>query len=422
MTGYRRCRSCGGTRMRANGQECPTCRSEEIVLTTPQPASPPPMVEPSRNGGPPAPEPLRFVSAAELSSLVPERPPWLWEGYLAQGALTLLAGRPKSGKSTLAWAITEAIAARAPTFLGRGIEHGGVVYVSEEGVGTLAHKLPRGERVRVLTRDAAWPKPSWARVIAETVKEAGRVGAVLLVIDSLAFWAAFGEGQENDAGAAQAALNVLGIATTAGLAVLLVHHQRKSGGSAGDAVRGTGAIFGAVDALVELERLDGPAPATGQRRLVGVSRWPSIPPVLVVERDAAGKWRAIREVADRDETAELAVRDRLLSALPSDGLGATEQELANRLGVDGRKIGHPLRASVEAGRVERTGRGRKGDPYRYRRRPEDAPPDSPLAPGEHLAQMLPSLLIGGEHGKENPALSPREERGGRPAMSGEPPV
>jgi hypothetical protein len=258
---------------------CPECRGERSI-------SPP-----SSNGRPSDPRPvhldaprepiakpalpLRFVSAVELGRVTPQTPAWVWDGYLARGSLTMLAGKPKCGKSTLAWALVAALADGAPMFLGRGLDPGPVVIVSEEGAGTLAHKLPASERVRVLTRDAAWPRPSWSQVIAEAVSEAMRVAAVLLVIDALAFWADLAEGRENDAGATQQVMAALGAASHAELGVLLVHHQRKSGGEGGDAVRGTGAILAAVDALVELERFGEQAPAG--RQLVGVARWPSIP-------------------------------------------------------------------------------------------------------------------------------------------------
>ena len=51
---------------------------------------------------------LRFASPGELRASTPPRPPWVWEGYLARGAVTLLAGKPKVGKSTLAVAVAEA--------------------------------------------------------------------------------------------------------------------------------------------------------------------------------------------------------------------------------------------------------------------------------------------------------------------------
>src|SRR5271165_4850912 len=105
---------------------------------------------------------LRFVSATELRESTPVEPDWLWRGYLARYALTLLAAKPKAGKSTLAVGVSEAMATGAGSFLGRQIANGPVVYVSEESAGTLAHKLPAIDAIRVLTRDAVWPKPTWA--------------------------------------------------------------------------------------------------------------------------------------------------------------------------------------------------------------------------------------------------------------------
>src|SRR5262249_41943861 len=159
--------------------------------------------------------------------------------------------------------------------------------------GTLRDKLPAQAPVRILTRDSAWPKPPWSSLITAAAEEAERIGAVLLVIDALAFWAGFAEGQEKDPGAAQAVMDALQRATSSGLAVLLVHHQRKAGGEDGTAVRGASTIFGSVDALAELERIEGTPP--GQRRIVGVGRWANqTPAVLVVDRDPdLGAWRVI---------------------------------------------------------------------------------------------------------------------------------
>src|ERR1700733_6248022 len=44
---------------------------------------------------------IRFVSPVELRASVPPEPPWIWGGYIARGAVTVLAGKPKAGKSTL---------------------------------------------------------------------------------------------------------------------------------------------------------------------------------------------------------------------------------------------------------------------------------------------------------------------------------
>jgi hypothetical protein len=51
---------------------------------------------------------LRFLTVAELREQTPARPAWLWDTYIAAGNLTLLIGKPKAGKSTLALGLATA--------------------------------------------------------------------------------------------------------------------------------------------------------------------------------------------------------------------------------------------------------------------------------------------------------------------------
>lgn len=304
----------------------------------------------------------------ELTDAAPEEPEWIFEGYISPGSKTIVAGLAKAGKTTLIAALIEAIASDASSFLGRAISGGPVLLASEEGDGTLAPKL-RGlptERVRVLNRDACWPKPSWSALIASATTEAAARGAVLLVIDSMAFWAAFEPERENDAGATQAIMDALDEASRTGLAVLLIHHQRKApGANHGTGVRGSGALTGAVDVVIEFERLGDDAPHT-QRRLVALSRWPMTPEVLVIDRDRQdGTWRVVGEAGDRAESEGFGIRERLLSALPIESPGASEEDLVALLDMDKRKLGTPLRLLVKDGLSERHGAGKRGDPYTY---------------------------------------------------------
>lgn len=328
-----------------------------------------------------------FTQWTELGQNVGDGPTWLLSGYLAAGHVTLLSGKPKAGKSTLACAIAEAVDNGETTlFLGRYVGDGPAVYVSEEGPMTLAPKLRASTRSVALTRERIWPKPSWTALVAAAVEKAMEIEAVLLVIDSLAFWACFREGQEKDAGAAQATMDALTAATRAGLGVLLVHHQRKTGGDEGDAVRGSGAILGAVDLSVELERL-GDAPT--HRRLVAVGRW-TTPPVLVIDRDSTGRYRLVGRATGREEAAALGDRERLLAAMPPQDPGATEAELVELLGHP-RNVAKPLRQLVASGYVARTGDGKRGSPYRYR----VSPPASSSTDGGANGSRFSSTPIGG---------------------------
>lgn len=364
--------------------------------------------------------PLAWRWADELAAAAPEKPEWILEGYLAPGTKTIIAGLPKAGKTTLVAALIEATACEADSFLGRTVKGGPVILASEEGDLTLAPKLRTlpPARVRVLNRDACWPPPTWPELISGAIAEAQRIGACLLVIDSLAFWAALEGDRENDAGTAQGVLAALDQACRADLAVLLVHHQRKSpGANHGTGVRGSGAIAGAVDVVLEYERLGEEAPPS-QRRLVALSRWPTTPDVLVLDYDREdGTWRVVGEAGSRDGASLLGIRERLLAAVSVEPPGASEQEIAELVNLDGRKVGSPLRELLDEGEIERAGKGKKGDPYRYHRK---APPDSPPAQGSIGDSNAPLPLKGGSiESNSSPEIPPvpgeKTEPGGCPS-------
>jgi len=169
-----------------------------------------------------------FTSPAHLCAATPEVPPWLWRGYIAQGALTIFAGREKTGKSTVLFALL----LRGEPFLGQPTVSTGAVYLSEEPAITVVEKLRRfglaqeEERLSFLTRLPA--RPGLKRLIPAAVAEAERIRAGLIVVDTLTWWAALPPEAENDAGAMQHALTPLLEATALGFGVLAVHHADKA--------------------------------------------------------------------------------------------------------------------------------------------------------------------------------------------------
>jgi hypothetical protein len=313
------------------------------------------------------PSELRFLTVAELRARTPTAPPWLWEGYLAAGAVTLLVGKPKAGKSTLALALAAAMGIGAATFLDRAIVGGPVLYVSEESGATLMHKLPGDDdaALHLLTRDEAWPKPEWPQLVAACVAHAEKVAARLLVIDTATFWTALPAEREKDAGAVQAATLPLVHATRAGLAVLYVHQTRKAGGEDGDAVRGSSGWAASVDTILELERPGDNAPPT-QRLLLGLGRYPSTPPCALIDHDPqTGSWTVSGHAEDRRSARVATVRAAVLDALAS-GDSLTRPELEEITGTAWRDLLDVVKGLVSAKLVTREGAGRKGEPYRYR--------------------------------------------------------
>ena len=312
---------------------------------------------------------IRFVSAAELKAATPAEPPWILDGYLAPGNVTLFSGKPKAGKSRFSLDLTTAAATGAGSFIGRAITHTPIVYVSEEGASTLAHKLPDCDGIRILTRENAWPKPDWPTLIEAAVTEAKRVGAALLVVDTLAYWSGLPPEREKDAGAALQVMEACLYAASVGLAVLVPTHTRKGGGEDGEGLRGSSAFAGAADIIIELERIPD---APRQRALLTLSRYPQTPGTLVVELDHDGTWHAISEDADRGDARAIAAHQRsqadrqaILDALEHGDL--TRAELENATDAPSRQWHPTLDALIKDGAVTKTGGGVKGNPYRYKK-------------------------------------------------------
>lgn len=334
---------------------------------------------------------VRFVSAAELREHTPPEPPWILPGYLAPGNVTLLGGKPKAGKSTLALSCAAAAAGRMPAFLGKPLDGGPAVYVSEEGAATLAHKLPDSETLRILTREMAWPKPLWSELVEAAVSEAKRVGATLLVVDTLAYWAALPPEREKDSGAALQVMEACVYAAGCGLAVLVPVHTRKGGGDDGEGLRGSSAFAGAADIIVELERVPD---APRQRVLLGLSRYPSTPGTLLVELDHDGTWHVVSEETDRTDARTMAARQRnvadreaILAAL-AGGERLTRADLEDATGAPSRQWHATLDELRREQLVGRTGLGRKGDPYRFEMLRTDSAQDGAQNGAESTAREI----------------------------------
>jgi hypothetical protein len=167
---------------------------------------------------------------------------------------------------------------------------------------------------------------------------------------------------ENDAGWALGAVAPLQEAAAQdGLAVVILRHERKSGGEVGNAGRGSSAFGGAVDIVLRLRRPEGTA-RPGIRVIDALSRFDETAETLVVELTDGGY------VAHGDQAAvaTAAARTALLAAAPrSEGDAAREDELVRAAGVTRTLAQNVIAEHLAAGRLRRGGEGKKGNPYRY---------------------------------------------------------
>lgn len=323
---------------------------------------------------------LPFAPLAQSLSGTSDTVEWIWRGYIARATKVLLASRPKAGKSTLLFGLLAAIERRT-LFLGLETNSTGVLLLSEEPASTIRQKAVRfgldlsfrdsrtlrprkataAAGVHLLRRQQALGR-TWDEVIDQAVAYAVEYGLDVLVIDTLDKWAGIRGDDENKTGALLAVMEPLEHAVAAGVAVIVITHQRKSGGEFGEAVRGGNALVGAVDVVLELDRppssvTDSPA----SRVLRAIGRFEETPEEVVVELDGHG----YRVLGDLDAVRETHARDEVLAAIATFDCPVTPKQLSEALGVPESTARGRLNATYKHGHLRRLGEGKKGNPYMF---------------------------------------------------------
>jgi DNA-binding transcriptional ArsR family regulator len=317
------------------------------------------------------------ISLQSLLENIPPEPAWSWRGYVAPFALTLLAGRPKVGKSTFVFALLARLVAGEP-FLGLETAPTGVLLLSEERRDTLAEKArilglnsfppptsPSGgketKRVDVVMRgDTAI---EWPELVRQAMTHCHQHDLSVLLIDTWDRWTSLRGDSENAAGAVNEALEPLQYAAASGLAVVIVSHQRKSVGEFGEAVRGSNALTGGVDIVAELERARPSLSLSSRARaLRAVSRFTSTPEELFVELDDE---QGVFTLIEHPEEVKAAVeRERILETVAALD-EATADRVAEEVDLPQATVRRHLGVLRDNGDVVREGKGKRGDPFRW---------------------------------------------------------
>jgi hypothetical protein len=223
-------------------------------------------------------------------------------------------------------------------------------------------------------------------LIEQVIAEVQTQGIGLVIFDTISsFWPVK---DENDAADMLAALIPLNQIIALGVAVLLVHHPRKSEASLGQASRGSGALPGFVDTLVEFRPFSSSDHADRRRKLVTASRLHESVELIVEYTDEGYVSRGLQEEVDQNDLFE-----RIAQLLPSEAPGIGFTELLERW-TGGNKPGQTkLKALLNTGSDRalwvREGRGAKGSPHTFWKRDSIQSPSSlsttesnPTAPDE----------------------------------------
>jgi len=307
---------------------------------------------------------LHFRNGAEIAKETPKKVPWVIRPWIAYGAVTEVAGKPKaSGKTTLLTYMVRA-ALDGDSFLGEKTQRTKAIYLSEQAPTTFRAAL---ERAGLLwRRDFSalfWPETfglSWEVIARAAVEKCKKDGAKLLVIDTLPQFARLAGDAENASGDALKVLAPLQEAAAAGIAVVVIRHERKSGGQLGDSGRGSSAFAGAADIVVSLREPEGKHPRN-VRLIKAFSRFDN-PEDMLIELTAEG----YRSLGAPGDAAKAQAAAELLAVMPkSKKKAATIEELVKTAEKSRAKVQHLLDDLVEADEVQRCGKGCRGNPYRY---------------------------------------------------------
>lgn len=315
---------------------------------------------------------IPYRTPLEVAASTSESPDWLLRGYLALGAITEVDGKIKSsGKTTLVTHLVAAILDGQP-FLGQPTMRTNVVYLTEQTPGPFREALARagvlfrGAELRLVFR-ADVASMAWPDLVAQVAADAKRDGYGLLVVDTLGKLAQVRE--ENDAGEGGRVMAPLQDAAHAGMAVIVCRHERKGGGDVGESGRGSSAISGDVDVILQVRRSEGNVPKS-RRVIESLSRYTETPEKIVIELTDEGYI-----LLGDDEAVSLADGVRILSALLHEQFGQKEtwttDELAQETGMSRTAIQRAVREMRLRGEkvdefTDDGGKARRAHPLMYR--------------------------------------------------------
>ncbi len=293
----------------------------------------------------------------EIMEMNLPEPKWAVPGILPEG-LSILAGKPKMGKSAMALNIALAIAQRGRAFESIQVEQGSVLYLGLEDTF-------RRIQNRVLKADVTakgmenmhfvfeWPKMSngGLSILENKIKAIDNLR--LVVIDTLQKIRPIRKGNHNPYGGDYDDVsNLKSIADKHEVSFLVNHHLRKGGSDDPfDTVSGTLGLTGAADGSLILERMSGNAGAA----------------LHVVGRDVDHQsyalnfdkekinWSLIGDLADVKSTSN---QQRVYNTLKEADEEMSLNEIAKYSGVKYGSVRVALNAMIKEGSIKKSGYGK----------------------------------------------------------------
>jgi hypothetical protein len=280
-------------------------------------------------------------------------PEWGIRGFFAKGVITQVTAKIKDGKTVLVRLMMRAVSSGESTFLGQTVTPMKVFYLTEENENTIRKGLAKlgltdTENMCVVPRNRVMKlKLDWPTLVARSVEYCKAHGIDVLVVDTLARFS--GVKDENDSVEAMRAMEPLTAAAAEGLAIVVVSHDRKSGGEPGDSGRGSSAWGGEMDIILGLRVVT--KRSDPQRMLVSGGRYDDdTPSELVIELTDQG-------YVSRGEPKTVKVEDERQALLDCIPLGRSRAkkwtDVLEEVDLSQRRAKAVLNLLVTGGRVRK---------------------------------------------------------------------
>ena len=304
------------------------------------------------------PERYHTVTAREILETSFEDFDFILDGILARNTVTLLYSNPKVGKTTFSLFVCRCMMEGIPA-LGLATSGKRVLYFSEESRTTL------GEKLRRIGAGFEWPdditfickrdrENSGTLFCPNSIRQAmSGKGYDLVIVDTMNAWCGLAGDEENSSGRTGTVLrSLLSIAEEQSASMLVLHHSRKQATlnedrSAIENCRGSSAIVGAVDEIVELSCSAGAFEARTTGRLGEEEK--------IDFRYDDGAY--ILNGGSREGSGWV------LGILGTRESPMSKEDICTETGRSEACVRKALNLEVMRGTVLKTGRGKRGDPF-----------------------------------------------------------
>jgi hypothetical protein len=323
---------------------------------------------------------LSFLTGVEFAAATGDEVDWLIPGYSARGVITEWGGKVKTGKTT-AILIAVRCLAQGISFLGRPTAKTATVYLTEQNMVSFRQAMKRadldGRHDFFVLTHCETRGMKWTEVASAAVTKCKESQAGLLVVDTLPQFAGIKGDEENNSGAALEAMEPLQLAAAEGIGVIVVRHERKSGGDVGESGRGSSAFAGVVDVVISLRKPEGHSRKT-VRLLQALSRFSETPAELLIELTHDG----YVSLGEPHDAALKEAKDAIFKTAPAAELEALDlKELVATADVPRATAQRAVEELVKQGMLSRIGKGKKGDPFRY------FLPEKPFCPTSNIEEQ-----------------------------------